>query len=150
MKRQSFYFGIAAIVCAAFAGTSFAQSPAGETATPSQASSSTSYGVIEHANPPPIVHGDTTTVNRGNAAIVFEPAGMSDIETAQYKVWNDYASAHPEVERALAYNPRLADNPHFLKKHPSLAQLYQAHPDLHDAIVADPGNFAAIPPRPGE
>ena len=35
-------------------------------------------------------------------------------------------------------------------KHPELATFFQTHPDIKDAIEENPGNFAAIPPRPGE
>jgi hypothetical protein len=37
----------------------------------------------------------------------------------------------------------------YLTKHSELATFFQTYPDIKDAIEENPGNFAAIPPRPG-
>jgi len=50
----------------------------------------------------------------------------------------------------LAYKPSLINDSGYLSKHPELATFFQAHPDIKDAMEENPGNFAAIPPRPGE
>jgi len=145
-RRIGKYTGIIALACFGIGGNVYAQ----EAANPPNFASSSSLGTVGHANPPPIVHGDTTTVNRGNATLEFEPAGTDNIDTANYQIWNEFASDHPEIARAIAYRPKAVDDPAFLRKHPALATFYQQHPEVRDALIADPGNFAAIPPRPGE
>lgn len=145
-KRIGKYAGLAAMVCLGIGGSVYAQDAAANASN----SAPSSFGTVEHANPPPIVHGETTTANRGNATIEFEPAGSNNIDTANYQTWNEFASDHPEIARAIAYRPKAADDPAFLRKHPALATFYQQHPEVRDALIADPGNFAAIPPRPGE
>ena len=62
----------------------------------------------------------------------------------------EFAEEHPKVATALAYKPSLINDPGYLTKHPELATFFQTHPDIKDAIEENPGNFAAIPPRPGE
>ena len=36
------------------------------------------------------------------------------------------------------------------KKHPQLGAFFSAHPEIREAMAANPGNYVAIPPRPGE
>ncbi|MGA7764062.1 MAG: hypothetical protein WCA59_20140 [Candidatus Binataceae bacterium] len=38
----------------------------------------------------------------------------------------------------------------YLKSHPDLDAFFHAHPDIKSAMAEIPGNFTAIPPRPGE
>lgn len=90
------------------------------------------------------------TVQSGNTTIVFVPADRSDIDTARLRTWQEFADSHSGIERALAYNPSLINDEHYLKSHPELDQFFQEHPDVKSAMADDPGNFAAIPPRPGE
>jgi len=90
------------------------------------------------------------SVTNGNTTIVFEAANTSDIDMKALTTWGDFATEHPSVVRALAYKPSLMNDPAYLKKHPELKAFFRAHPEVRDAMAADPGNFAAIPPRPGE
>jgi hypothetical protein len=90
------------------------------------------------------------SVTNGNTTIVFEPANLSDINSQHYMEWDNFATAHPTIARALAFKPSLMNNPTYLNKHPELKDFFQAHPEVRDAMAADSGNFAAIPPRPGE
>ncbi len=89
-------------------------------------------------------------VQSGNTTIVFAPADSRDIDMARLRTWQEFADAHSGVERALAYNPSLINDARYLKGHPDLDAFFQEHPDIRSAMANDPGNFAAIPPRPGE
>ncbi|HKD67013.1 MAG TPA: hypothetical protein VKB84_09250 [Candidatus Binataceae bacterium] len=90
------------------------------------------------------------TSRMGNSTIVFKSADNRDIEEERLQVWDDFAEAHPAVASRLAYDPELINDPAFLARHPSLNAFFAAHPDIRTAMNEDPGNFAAIPPRPGE
>lgn len=90
------------------------------------------------------------SVTNGNTTVVFEAANPSDIQTQPLMTWDDFATAHPTIARALAFKPSLMNDSRYLNKHPELNDFFQAHPEVRDAMAADPGNFAAIPPRPGE
>ena len=43
----------------------------------------------------------------------------------------------------LSRNPKLADNPRFLKKHTELASFFEQHPDIKSDFLANPGNYVA-------
>jgi hypothetical protein len=120
MKRISTLL-VAAVVPVAFAASSFAQE--GKT-----------LGTV--------VNGNTTTV--------FKAADTSDIDMQKLQTWSSFASEHPDVARALAYRPSLINNDSYTQKHPELGEFFSAHPDIREAMAEDPGNFVAIPPRPGE
>ena len=90
------------------------------------------------------------TVVRGNTTIIFEAAGTHGLDLNRLRTWSQFAEEHPKIATALAYKPSLINDPGYLTKHPELATFFQAHPDIKDAMTENPGNFAAIPPRPGE
>jgi len=90
------------------------------------------------------------TVVNGNTTTEFKAADSRDIDTQKLKVWNDFASGHPKVASELAHNPSLINDAGYAKKHPQLGAFFSAHPDVQQAMAANPGNFVAIPPRPGE
>jgi hypothetical protein len=89
-------------------------------------------------------------VENGNSTIVFKAANRRDIDSNSLRMWDDFAQDHPSIANTLAHKPELIDDPGYLRKHPVLDAFMQAHPDIKDSIIEDPGNFAAIPPRPGE
>jgi hypothetical protein len=90
-------------------------------------------------------------VQNGNTTIEFQSASANpDINRRELAVWNDFAEAHPGVAKALAYKPSLISNPAYLQKHQDLADFFAAHPEIKDAMTENPGDFVAIPPRPGE
>jgi hypothetical protein len=99
---------------------------------------------------PSVGGGVLGSVTNGNTTIVFEPANPTDIDTQRLTTWDSFAREHPRVARALAFKPSLMNNPGYLRKHPELNDFFQAHPEVRDEMAANPGNFAAIPPRPGE
>jgi hypothetical protein len=90
------------------------------------------------------------SVTNGNTTIVFDAANLSDIDTQALVTWGDFAAAHPSIARALAYRPSLMNDPGYLNKHPDFNAFLQKHPEAREAMAANPGNFNAIPPRPGE
>ena len=90
------------------------------------------------------------TVVNGNTTTVFKAADSRDIDTVKLKTWNDFASGHPKVASELATNPKLINDDAYAKKHPQLGAFFSAHPDIRQAMTANPGNYVAIPPRPGE
>jgi hypothetical protein len=112
--------------------------------------------VAGQENPPTVVQSETQNakplgvVQSGNTTIIFAPADSRDIDTARLRTWEEFADTHSGIARALAYKPSLINDPHYLKGHPDLDAFFQAHPDIKSAMANNPGNFTAIPPRPGE
>jgi hypothetical protein len=90
------------------------------------------------------------TVVNGNTTIEFKAADSSDLDLQKLQTWSSFASEHPEVARELAYKPSLINSDSYTQKHPELAQFFSAHPDIREAMAENPGNYVAIPPRPGE
>lgn len=89
-------------------------------------------------------------VANGNTTIEFKAADSSDLDVAKLKAWSDFAAEHPKIARELAYKPALINNDAYAKNHPELDSFFSAHPDIRDAMAENPGNYVAIPPRPGE
>lgn len=90
------------------------------------------------------------TVVNGNTTIEFKAADSSDIDLQKLQTWSTFASAHPNVAHELAYKPSLINNDSYTRKHPELGEFFSAHPDIREAMAENPGNYVAIPPRPGE
>jgi hypothetical protein len=90
------------------------------------------------------------TVVNGNTTTVFKAAGNRGIDTEKLKTWNGFASGHPKVASELAHNPALINDDGYAKKHPQLGAFFSAHPEVRESMAANPGNYVAIPPRPGE
>jgi hypothetical protein len=44
----------------------------------------------------------------------------------------------------LSRNPRLANNPRFLKKHAELAMFFNQHPEIKTDFLANPGNYVGV------
>jgi hypothetical protein len=86
----------------------------------------------------------------GNTTIYFEAANGQDIHAQRLGEWDEFAEAHPRIQTTLEYSPWLINDPAYLSRHPDLDAFFAAHPDVKMAMNQDPGNFAAIPPRPGE
>ena len=89
-------------------------------------------------------------VAQGNTTIVFAPANASDLDTNLLQTWGEFAEGHPKIAKALAYKPSLMNDHAYLSKHPELSGFFQEHPDVKEAMAENPGNYVAIPPRPGE
>jgi len=89
-------------------------------------------------------------IQQGNTTIVFKPAGTSNIDAKRLRIWNGFAQVHPKVAKELAYNSSLMNDHAYLAKHPQLDAFFQGHPGVKQDMEKNPGNFNAIPPRPGE
>jgi hypothetical protein len=89
-------------------------------------------------------------VDNGRTEIVFKAADTSDLDMQKLHTWGAFASEHPDIARALAYKPSLINSDSWVKKHPELDEFFSTHPDIKEAMAEDPGNYVAIPPRPGE
>jgi hypothetical protein len=90
------------------------------------------------------------TVVNGNTTTVFKAADNRDIDAQKLQTWSAFASEHPKVASELAHNPALINDEGYAKKHPQLGAFFSAHQDIREAMTANPGNYVAIPPRPGE
>jgi hypothetical protein len=91
------------------------------------------------------------TVTNGGTTIEFQNAASnSDINQQDYAKWGDFAEAHPNIARALAYKPSLMNDAAYLRRHPELSDFFDDNPRIRDAMGENPGDFVAIPPRPGE
>ena len=90
------------------------------------------------------------TVKNGNTTTEFKAADSRDIDTQKLKTWNEFASQHPKVASEIAHNPALINDDAYAKKHPNLGAFFTAHPEIREAMTKNPGNYNAIPPRPGE
>jgi hypothetical protein len=102
------------------------------------------------ANGPSATAPELGRVEQGNKTIVFAAADNSDLEVNRLRTWGDFAASHPNIAKALAYNPSLMHNDAYLAKHPDLEAFFKAHPDVEQSMAANPGDYNAIPPRPGE
>ncbi len=77
----------------------------------------------------------------GHKIIVAEPARLNDTELNSHRAWHDFAEGHPEIVADLAKHPTLAGNRDYRKKHHDFNQFLAVHPDLRQAMIANPGNF---------
>jgi hypothetical protein len=89
-------------------------------------------------------------VDNGRTQIVFQAADTSDLDLPKLQTWSSFASEHPDIARQLAYKPSLVNDDSYTQKHPELGQFFSAHPDIRESMAENPGNYVAIPPRPGE
>jgi hypothetical protein len=86
----------------------------------------------------------------GNTTTVFMAADTSDLDMQKLQTWSNFAAQHPNIARSLAYNSSLITDDGYARKHPELGEFFSAHPEIRDAMAENPGNYVAIPPRPGE
>jgi hypothetical protein len=84
-------------------------------------------------------------VHRGNADIVFESAGTNGLPTERYQAFDQFASEHPEIAKALAHNPRLIKDESFAKSNAAWADFLRAHPDVASDFAENPGNYVDMP-----
>ena len=60
------------------------------------------------------------------------------ITQSEVKNWDDYLDKHPAVQRDLAKNPKLADDPNYLSKHPDLKEFLEQHPNTRRELQQHP------------
>lgn len=64
-----------------------------------------------------------------------------DITKSELKNWDDYVDKHPDVQRDLAKNPKLIDDPAYLSKHPHLEKYLEKHPNTREELAENPQMF---------
>jgi hypothetical protein len=74
-------------------------------------------------------------------------APANDLPLADFRAFDKFAVAHPEVISDLSHNPRLIEDQHYLAKHLELRDFLGAHAELRAALIDNPGDF--IEPRTG-
>ncbi len=80
------------------------------------------------------------TVNPGPPAVTG--SNSPNINQGELGNYDKFADSHPEVAERLSRNPRLADNPQFLSKHPEFSQFLQKHPGVRTEFKEHPERFA--------
>ncbi len=86
-----------------------------------------------------------TIIHRRNTDIVFENAGISNLPSARYQAFDQFASEHPEIARTLAHNPRLIEDETFINRHPRLADFLRTHSGTASDFAENPGNYVNMP-----
>jgi hypothetical protein len=84
-------------------------------------------------------------IHHGNTNIIFENAGTNGLPSARYQAFDQFASDHPEIAKALARNPRLIAHERFIQSHPALADFLRTHPDVENDFAKNPGNYVDMP-----
>ena len=84
-------------------------------------------------------------IHRGNTDIIFDNAGTSGLPAARYQAFDQFASDHPGIAKALARNPRLIENETFAKNHPAWADFLRTHSDVASDFAKNPGNYVDMP-----
>lgn len=82
-------------------------------------------------------------IHNGNTDIVFEGATNADLNVNQYRAFDQFSAAHPDVVRQLRERPMLLKSQKFLANHVQLVQFMHDHPDWQTDFVANPGNYIA-------
>ncbi len=60
------------------------------------------------------------------------------VTPAEVKKLDAFLDQHPEIEKDLASNPKLADDPKFVAAHPELRKFLNAHPKVNGALESKP------------
>ena len=85
-------------------------------------------------------------IHNGNVDIVVEGATTEDLNIAQYKAFDQFASEHQDIAQRLRQKPKLVDSQKFVGEHPELAQFMNQHPDWRSDFEMNPGNYLALAP----
>jgi hypothetical protein len=132
-------------------GVAFALPAIAQQTTTTTKSESVTTGATTTVAPATPSTGRTLgTVVEGNSTVEFKAADTRAVDVEKLRTWGDFKAAHPEIAREMAYKPALISDPAYAGKHPELASFFSAHPDIREAMIENPGNYVAIPPRPGE
>src|SRR5271157_755434 len=71
-------------------------------------------------------------------------ATPEDLNLPEYKSFDGFAAEHPQVVRALAKDPGLANSEKYLGEHPELGQFFAQHPQIKADFNANPGNYVPL------
>lgn len=75
--------------------------------------------------------------------IATEGAPVGDLPLADYRAFDAFAAAHPEIVSELNHHPELIEDDDYLAKHSELRDFLSSHTELRAAMIQDPGNFLA-------
>ena len=89
-------------------------------------------------------------VSSGNSTAFFMPANEKDLDVEKLRRWQAFSDEHPDIAHTIAYNPKVLTDDTYIQRHPDLASFFADHPEIKEAMIENPGNYEAIPPRPGE
>ena len=71
------------------------------------------------------------------ALLAIATAGPAFAQVRQYDAdFNNYLSHHPNEAAQIQANPRLIDDPTYIKNHPGLNQYLDNHPNVRKTIRA--------------
>lgn len=76
-----------------------------------------------------------------NAPIMNNPHTYYGKHHAYTERFDSYLDSHPDVAQQLRNNPRLIDDPHYLKEHPDLREYLHKHPNVAQAYKNHPNRF---------
>jgi hypothetical protein len=89
--------------------------------------------------------GNAAVIHSANTDIIFEHAGMKGLPSARYQAFDEFATEHPQIARALARNPRLIENESFVRNYPAWSDFLRTHPDVAHDFAENPGNYVDMP-----
>ncbi len=70
------------------------------------------------------------------------PKPDNDINRTELRNYDQFMDQHPEMAREVNRNPRLLDNPNYVRNHPELKQFLQTHPGVRQEVRENPRQFA--------
>ena len=65
----------------------------------------------------------------------------NDITRSELRNFDNYLDKHPDVRADLERNPKLIDDPGYLKKHPHLKDFLEHHPNTREELRENPQAF---------
>ncbi len=88
---------------------------------------------------------NNAVVHSGNTYIIFKNASNSDLPSARYQAFDQFAAENPQIVKQLAHNPRLIEDESFIRHHPALADFLRTHSDMASDFAENPGNYVDMP-----
>lgn len=85
--------------------------------------------------------GMMTAANAQSAAPATTPAAVRAHRGQALRNFDEFLDKRPEMREDLRRNPKLADNPEYLKKHPGLRAFEKNHPGVDRQLDQHPGKF---------
>lgn len=83
----------------------------------------------------------------GPVTITSAGAPVSDLPMNQYKAFDDFRAAHPDIAHDLARNPRLINSGRFQRQHPALHDFLSQNGDFAQDFSENPSDYI-LPARP--
>jgi anti-sigma factor RsiW len=84
---------------------------------------------------------------RGPVIITSEGAPASALPMNQYKAFDDFRQAHPDIAHDLARNPHLINSGRFQRQHPALRDFLSHNSGFAEDFSENPADYV-LPARP--